>query len=482
MKKIFCCTVSVVLIFFSLIGFGACAHAGTGTAYDLVFEYVPTDSKLYGEMNLTYCNTTQNTIEELKFQLYPNAYREGAAFQPVSPLYTSAAYYEGASYGKIEINDVTGCASYGVGGEDCNILFVKLGEPLYPDETYRLCVKFEVTLAHVNHRLGIGSRTVNLAGCYPVLCAYRNGGFEELVYAANGDPFVSECADYTVSLTAPSEYQIVSGMAGKVTTQGGSSTFRGSAKNVRDVAFVLGKTLNCLTAETKGTQVEYWYVDDEDPQAALNTALESLAFYSETFGAYEYPRYAVVQTDFPYGGMEYTALSLISAKLQKREIPSVIAHETAHQWWYAMVGSDQFQCAWQDEGLAEYSTALFLDAHSAYGDSYAAFVGRCESSYRAYFSVRTQMTGKVDTSMNRPLTSYTGEYEYRNLAYDKGVILFDRVRSVLGDKRFFSALKEYRNNYIGKIASYGQLIECFSGSGLDVEGIFASFLDGTCVI
>lgn len=481
MKKFISCAVSIVLIFFSVVALASCGKNHGESSYSLSLEFVPNESKLYGEMEVAFSNTTQNTIDELKFQLYPNAYREGAVYSPVSELYSSAAYYDGKSYGGIEIASVSE-GTYQIGGKDENILCVKLADTLYPDETTALTIKFEVTLPHVNHRLGIGARTVNLANFYPILCAYGENGFKELIYSDLGDPFVSECADYTVSLTVPSEYQIICGLEGDSVTQNGRTVFRGKANNVRDVAFILGKDLKHVTKKANGVEVEYWYVADDSPETALGAAAESLSYFSETFSAYAYPKYVVVQTDFPYGGMEYTALSLVSATLQKREIAPVIAHETAHQWWYAMVGSDQFDCAWQDEGLAEYSASLFLEQYPKYGDGYEAFIRRSESSYRAFFSVRSQMTGDVDTSMNRPLTAYTGEYEYRNLAYDKGVILFDRVRSVLGDKRFFAGLKAYCANYCGKIASGEQLVNCFTETGLNVEGLFASFIEGTCVI
>ena len=221
---------------------------------------------------------------------------------------------------------------------------------------------------------------------------------------------------------------------------------------------------------------------DGNAEETLACAAESLAYYGETFGAYAYGSYTVVQTDFPYGGMEYPMLSMIAADLRKEEIPVVVAHETAHQWWYASVGSDQFGNAWQDEGLAEFSAALFLDAHPAYGVSYEDCVTASEQSYRAYFSVNSQLTAEQNTAMQRPLTEFSGEYEYRNIAYDKGVILFDRLRDTLGDQKFFAALRAYAKANGGKIASPAELVSCFAARGAHAEGIFDSFLQGTCVI
>ena len=61
----------------------------------------------------------------------------------------------------------------------------------------RIYVAYTLTLAEVNHRTGVTEHTVNLGNFYPVLCVWEAGsGFRECVYAANGDPFYSACADY----------------------------------------------------------------------------------------------------------------------------------------------------------------------------------------------------------------------------------------------------------------------------------------------
>lgn len=480
MRKIICVIIGAAVLL-AAAGLTACGGKTARNSYSITAEYFPEERLLSAEMTVTVPNLAGNALSELKFELWPNAYREGATYRPVSELFAPSAYYRGESYGGIAILSLSGAEGFEVTGEDENILTVTLSEPLYPDETVSLTIAFEVTLAEINHRLGVGEHSVNLANFYPVLCTYGENGFSEYVYSYNGDPFVSECADYDVTLTVPAEYTAVYSGTGDSVAQNGKKTYHVVAENARDVAFVLGN-YECVRAQVGETAVEYYYFQDPSPQTALSAATDSFGYFSETFGGYEYPCYKVVETDFPYGGMEYPMLSLISCDLQESEIARVVAHETAHQWWYAMVGSNQFESSWQDEGLAEYSVALFLGAFPQYGGSYADFIRASENAYRAYFSVYSQLSDKANTAMDRPLTSYTGEYEYRNIAYDKGVILFDRVRSVTGDGKFFAALKQYKKQYAGKIASPANLISCFERAGANVEGVILSFTDGLCVI
>ena len=458
------------------------AACGTTTPdlYTMTLVYEPSTRSLAGEMTVQLENRTESAWETVKFQLWPNAFREGAKYLPVSETYAPAVYYKGASFGGITLTGIEGGEARVV-GEDENILEVTPPAPVYPDERITLTMRFTVLLPEIEHRLGVGQKTVNLGNFYPILCAWGEEGFCEHVYACCGDPFVSGVADYDVTFSLPASYHVAHTGTGTRTEENGLATYHVRAEGVRDFAMVCSEQFTVHTAESSGIPVVYYALDDADPSGTLQTACESLSYYADTFGAYEYPAYTVVETGFPYGGMEYPMLSLIADDLPATEVPLVVAHETAHQWWYAMVGSDQYHEAWQDEGLAEYSAALFFEAYPEYGRTYADMVAASESAYRAYYSVSAQLS-RGETAMRRDLTDYTGDYAYRSLAYDKGVILFDRLRQTVGEERFFAAIKDYARAYKGEIAPPEALIARFAARSPQAEGIFAAFLDGLCVI
>ncbi len=474
MRKI-ALVLSTALLLGGVPVFSACGESAERTHYTIRGEFLPDESVFAATMSVDVLNKTDAALDMLSFELYPNAYREGAKYDPIPDLYEPVCYYAGKSYGGIEIESVEGGA-FEVAGEDENILHVSLPEALYPDEHAALTVRFRVLLPHVNHRLGVGEHAVNLANFYPVLCAY-NGGFSENVYSEYGDPFVSECADYDVEISVPAPLEV---LGATLSSEGEKRVYTYSIRNARDVAFVLGEGFQTASGEACGVPVVYRYFADDDPNVVLTAAKESLEGFSELFTPYEYPSYTVVQTDFPYGGMEYPALAMISSLLREEEKPHVVAHETAHQWWYAMVGSDQFREAWQDEGLAEWSVALLSEKSPAFGN-YRAAVNASEKAYRAFFSVLSQVNGAADTRMSRPLTEYSGLYEYRSVAYDKGVILFDRLRDVAGEK-LIKGLKNYAEEYSGKIATPADLSACLARAGANTEELLFSFTEGRCVI
>lgn len=481
MKKIIALTVAAGLSA-CVLPFAACQKKSDKISSYSISATYDGANMLNCQTEFTFYNDTENEIDELKFNLWGNAYREDATYKPVSEASASEAYYAGASYGDMSVENVDGCQSWGVCGDDENILSVKLSSPVYPEEKTSVTITSVLNLAKVNHRTGITANTVNLGNFYPVLCAYNDGGFVEYPYISCGDPFVSACADYEVSLTCPTA--LTAAASGKLISEsvaGANKTCNYELKCARDFAFILSEKFEKISKSCNGTEISYYYYEDSQPQAALSAASESFEYFSSTFGAYPYPTLSVVQTGFCTGGMEYPGLTMISDKLDETTDIYTIVHENAHQWWYATVGSDQINCSWQDEGLAEYSTLMFFEKNPGYGITRTGMLGSATKSYRAFYSVYNQLFGGADTTMNRPLDKFISDYEYANVAYNKGLLMFEAVRAAMGDEKFKDSLKEYFNDNKFKIATAESLIAPFAKRA-DVEGVFASFLEGKVII
>lgn len=475
MKKIICLTVAAALCCGTLPALAACKTDDGRTDYKITAEYE--DGTLKGVCAVSYYNASADT-DAIEFNLYGNAYRQGATFRPVSAELNKNAYYAGESFGNMQISAVDGAKEWKVCGRDENILQVTLPHTLKSGARAEIEIEYELKLAKVNHRTGITQKTVNLGNFYPAACARdENGAFIECEYYSDGDPFISDCADYMVEITVPEGYEIA---ASGTRTETESGAYY-SLENARDFCMVLSEEFTVLEAEADGIKVNCYYTDG-DGQKMLDAAVQALTCFNETFGRYEYPQFSVVQTGFAAGGMEYPALAMVSDELSGDDMVYATVHETAHQWWYAMVGSDQLNCAWQDEGLTEYSTLYFFERHPEYGYTRTGIIRSATEAYRACYSVYGQLFGEADTTMNRHLKDFISDYEYVNIAYNKGLLLFDALRESLGDEKFFAALEDYFENYRGKIASYGEMCACFEKTGTDVSGLFESFVEGKIVI
>lgn len=451
--------------------------------YDLNVEYSPQTATVSGTVKLTFTNVYDQEISALKFQLYPNAYRENALYRAVSKTYEEAAYYEGESYGGISISSVNGAKSFEISGEDENILVAHLAESLFPDDSVTLDICFLTELASVKHRTGVGERSVNLGYFYPILCGWKDGGFYENTYDFIGDPFYHDCAEYNLSLTIPKEYVVASGcVVNEEKALESKKKYSMSTKNAREIAFCLSKEYEKAVCEVDGVTLAYYAFDAQTAIEGLEVVKKAFSLYQDKFGQYAYETLVIAQTEFCLGGMEYSGFGIVGDTLTREETVRAIAHETAHQWWYAAVGSNQLDEAWQDEGLAEYSCALFYEAYPEYSVGYAQFVGKALKEYRLYADVYGQALGQWDTRMSRSLKEYLSEYEYRAVAYDKSVVMWDCLRKSVGDKKFFAALKRYYKENTYKMAGVGDLVGSFEKCGADVAGFFDGFLSGKGIV
>jgi aminopeptidase N len=274
------------------------------------------------------------------------------------------------------------------------------------------------------------------------------------------------------------------GVQNSHTTQNGKTTTAMSAKAVRDFAMVLSEKFQIASQKVGNTTVLYYYHNDENFEQSLQTSVDSLKTFSQTFGGYPYTTLSVVQTNFVHGGMEYPCLVYISDALKSyKDYQNVIVHEIAHQWWYGLVGSNQYNNAWQDEGLTDYSTALFYQKNPSYQIDMEEIINTGVKSYHFFTQVYGAVYKQLDTSMNRALNEYENENEYVYIAYVKGMLLFDSLNALIGDKNFFEGLRLYVKTYSYKNAQPYDLIWAFEkASGMHLEGFFDSWIEGKVIV
>lgn len=449
--------------------------------YEITATYDEENKTVTASMSLSYYNGTEAILDELCFHLYPAAFREGARFSPVPKDAVSSAYPAGLSYGGIEIDKTTlGGAEVAtaIEGEDEDILVVKMsGEGLYPTERAELTVNFTLTLPEIRHRFGYQGTRVNLGNWYPIACAFEDGNFVTDPYYSTGDPFYSDCADYKVSVTVPDGLTVAA--SGRVTgadNADGTKTFSSEILAARDYAAVIGE-FKMLGSKAGDTDVNYYYISDPEPEKALTAAVDAVKTFSDKFGEYPYESMSSVETQFLQGGMEYPGLAMISDALTGDIYREAIIHETAHQWWYAAVGNDEVRYPWLDEGLTEFSTSIFYRENPAYEVDYEKRIADALGAYVLYFDAFGNADS--DTSMTRKVCEYDSAFEYTYMTYVKGELMFESLRSVIGDEKFFAGLKDYYSTYKFKTAKPDDLIGCMEkASGRDLKGFFDSWTEG----
>ena len=451
--------------------------------YDLTITYND-DHTLTCQERLTYRNTTDTRLDNIMFHLYPRSFREGAKSTVVSSLNYDKCYYNGASFGDLTISNLSvnnTDQTIELTGNDEDIVDVKLSSSLAPNESVEIYFEFEVVLPNINHRFGYGDDTINICNFYPIACMYENGEFVIDSYHYNGDPFYSECANYNVTINTPSQYILAStGSTTSTTTSENITTYNISAKAVRDFGIVLSDKFQCVSDNINNVTVNYYYYNNKYPNEAIQAGINSITTFNRLFGEYPYDTLNIVEADFVHGGMEYPGLVLISDAVDvQSDYINVIIHEIAHQWWYGLVGNNEYKYGWLDEGLTEYSTILFYRENPQYNVDTKELIKNTTNSYVTFVDVYQKVFDTVDTSMNRKLNEYNNESEYVYIAYVKGMLLFDSLHEILGKEKFINALQTYFKDNEFKIATPDSLINSFEQSShTSLREIFNSWIEG----
>lgn len=466
MKKILICLATIAIISLPLV---ACSDKSDALTTYTINATLDAEQKIVtAQMSVDYVNDTQSELEELAFHLYGNAYREGGGL--IAQTEISSAYPSGLSYGYMKVSEVTdesgNALEYSV--DDNDVLSVTV-PTLMPTQRTTVNMQFELKLAEIRHRLGYYSGKYNLGNWYPILCSFKNGQWNKHPYYSNGDPFDSVVANYDVTLTYPSS--LVAASTGGEGTNGELKT---QIKSVRDFAVCIGD-YNVYRTETDGVKIN-WYTEGSDDYSGV--AALAVQTYSELFGKYALDELAVVKTAFINGGMEYPGLVYVSDALNDEMTKEVIAHETAHQWWYSAVGNDQVNEAWLDEGLTEYSTTLFYEHNQDFGVKKEDRIADSLTTYTLYCEL--YKTNGEATAMNKCVGDYASNMDYTYMTYVKGQLLFDCLRTLIGDDAFFKGLRYYYATYLGNVASQAELVGAFEKyTSYQLSGYVNSWVDGS---
>ena len=486
-KKIRICALACALVCFVAL-LCSCAGDYVGQAakdaddYVIALSYDEEGHRLSAAQKVTFTNRTSAELSAVKFHVWANCYREGAKRPIVFPSHDGDAYPNGASFGDVSFDSVKvdgNAVAFEICGDDLDVLSVPV--ELKAGQTVSVEMIYVVTLANISHRLGYGHSTVNLGNFYPQLCRQNaDGTFDENPYDCHGDPFVSEIANYDVSLTAPSKYVVASTGSLKEVSVGEDdfATRKYLAEGVRDFAATLCERYEQLTAQTDGVVVDYFCFADEQKQATLDLATAAVKFFGEKIAPYPYSRLTVAEMDFCYGGMEYPMLATVASRLD--DYQTAVVHEIAHQWFYGVVGSDQVNEPWMDEGLCEFLTALFFDEQGR--TSLSEWAKQTCKAYVTYVDVLQNYKNAVDTSF-RPLSAYKTSADYVYTVYVKGSLLFYTLFDAMGQNKFYKALRSYFDVAKMKIATKEDMVQAFcKAAGGDVSGIFRSFAEGNDVV
>ena len=339
-------------------------------------------------------------------------------------------------------------------------------------EAVELKLTYTIQMPRMAYRFGVWEEIWALGNAFAIPAVWENGAFRTDAHAAVGDPFVSDCANYAVTVTVPKGYVCAGSAVPDIQTAGGEQICSFQAFAVRDFALVISPEFKTAQAMRNGALVTAYADSAAQAKALLKYGRRALETYTEAFGAYPWPSYTLAQVHFPHGGMEYPGLSMISTDLLTaggRELEYAVAHETAHQWWYAVVGSDGYHQPWQDEALCEYSVLDY--AEKIYG------LSEREDLERSRMESAMRVTVSRGVTPGAPLDVYASMEEYRLVAYHRGAACLCALdRTVPGGMNGF--LRDYYQNFAFLRASRADFERQLAiSTGEDLAPLLRDYLD-----
>ena len=219
--------------------------------------------------------------------------------------------------------------------------------------------------------------------------------------------FFADYGTFNVDLTVPSDFEIAASGAERNVrpNQDGTVTHNYYEEDIHDFAWVTQPKSQAMRVvrwfkadeQTTPAEIAEWSrktgaspadVKLQDVQVTLFVQREhadqidrhfkavfaGLKWFGLMYGKYPYSELTFVDpAKGRGGGMEYptffTAGTDYWPPAHAFSPEGVIVHEFGHQFWYALVGNNEFEEAWLDEGFNTYSTGKVLEM--AYGPSYS---------------------------------------------------------------------------------------------------------------
>lgn len=375
------------------------------------------------------------------------------------------------------------------------VLEIPLDPPLPPGERVRLELGFRLVVPRLRQNpgasgldqllsagggegygiLSFGEGILSLGFSYPILAAWTGQGWDTPELSGMGDPTHFESANYLVKLNLPKLAAVASSgiQLGEQPLGPGPEHPREVfllAAAARHFAMQISTRYQHKTRSTGGVEIRAFVVEEQEAtaEALLDQAAAAVGVYQKLFGPYPYTRLDLAQAPLQNGagGMEYPGLVTVALSLyqppaggpmgallgqlveQTRTPEFVVAHEVAHQWWHALVGSDSLRHPFLDEALANYSAVMYFE--SRHGGAAATQQIELELSmpYQMW-----RVMGGADGPVNRPLDKFQNPLEYAAIVYGKGGMFFHALRRAMGKGAFSALLRAYAERFAFREAS-----------------------------
>ena len=456
--------------------------------YQITVSLDDQDHFLHGFETIAYTNNSDETLSELYFHLWPNAYRDNSTalnkqmreendFRFHFSDFSERGYLDSLSFSQ---NGVSIKLEYDDQHPDiCKLL---LDKPINPGESTTLTTPFRVKIPSGRFsRLGHTKQAYYITQWYPKPAVYDKDGWHTMPYLNQGE-FYSEFGSFEVSITLPENYVVgatgdlqeeseiewMKDLAAKTEaldkypadrsfpeSSANVKTITFKQNNVHDFAWFADKRFNVLYGQValpnSTDTVDLWSLFTNSDVDYWDNSIEYLHdgvhFYSKLNGNYPYKHCTAIDgTISAGGGMEYPNITIIGRPSSAISLEVVIVHEVGHNWFYGILGSNERDYAWMDEGInSYYEHRYFLEKYPDNSDALGA-----------YFPIKVDLSNNkrpdvsyfLGNSRNseQPIQLHSSDYtplNYGTIVYEKASHAFTFLEHYLGTDLFDKCMQQY---------------------------------------
>ena len=507
---------------------GSAIFLSTSIAHPQMHQPLPLEKRIRYQihMALDFENRTYTGIERVRwvnrgdhatstlfFHLYPNIRMPGYA-PPADKTQPSDEPRLEISEVRTVRNDAT--LPFALDDQETT-LRINLHDPVPPNASVELELKFKGSVpeidpeetglvTHVFQQVSAAIRSTRevrrardtnfrcrglilLGASYPVLAARDGDDWFRKVELSIGDALTTDAADYRVTIDAPRNVSVFAPVTSEPVEDKEKTRSSFVAQNLRDFALIAGSNLRAEEKVVNGVTIRSIFRPDHEVAArrVLNIAADALRVFAARFGPL--PMRTISILDAPLvatlGSAEFSGLSAIASAFyldfdstSMLNMPDVIreqrvsvedslewtvAHVVAHQWWGATVGNDPAREPVLDEALANWSALLYY--RETHGEE--RFAAALDEQVRGVYTLYRTFGGE-DMEASRSARDYRNSFQYSAIVGSKGALMIEALRKLLGDERFFAALRDYYSANSFEVADMDDLRGAFI-AGAPVE-------------
>ncbi|MDT8414924.1 MAG: M1 family metallopeptidase [Flavobacteriaceae bacterium] len=419
--------------------------------------------KYTGTQTLVYTNNSPDTLKQVFYHLFFNAFQPGSEMDvrsrtiadPDDRVADRISKLSESEMGYLRVGTLTQDGKRAMHKTVGTILQVMLPKPILPGQSTTFALDFEGQVPVQIRRSGRDNAegvALSMVQWYPKLAEYDFEGWHANPYI--GREFHGVWGNFDVKLTLDQSYVV--GASGYIQNpdevghgygktskpKNGKLTWHFVAPDVHDFAWAADPDfIHDTYPGPNGVTLHFFYQNDpsnkENWEKLQPKTAEVMQYFNEHVGPYPYKQYSVIQGGD--GGMEYAMLTLITGKRNFGSLVGVTAHELAHSWFQFVLASNESKHEWMDEGFTSYIS----------GEAMNKVMGRNvenphENAYKGY--VRLATSGR-----EKPQTTHADRYEtnfaYGVTAYSKGAIFLHQLGYIIGKENLQKTLRRYYSEF-----------------------------------